>query len=108
MLLQDTERGEIIGLAFVVSTRDANELNGGTIMNELTVNAFWDEEAGVWVASSNDVPGLVAEAETMEKLVAVLQDRIPELLEANGKQVDEEIPFHVHSHIAAVAHRHPA
>ena len=64
-------------------------------MNELIVNAFWDEEAGVWVASSNsnDVPGLVAEAETMDKLVAVLQDRIPELLEANGKQVDEEYLF---------------
>jgi hypothetical protein len=29
-------------------------------MNELTVNAFWDEEAGEWVASSDDVPGLLS------------------------------------------------
>lgn len=58
---------------------ERNQVDGrAQPMNELIVNAFWDEEAGVWVASSNDVPALVAKAETMDKLVAVLQDRIPE------------------------------
>ncbi|MDB9536924.1 DUF1902 domain-containing protein [Dolichospermum planctonicum CS-1226] len=33
-------------------------------MSELSlkVHAFWDEEAQVWTASSEDVPGLVTEA----------------------------------------------
>jgi hypothetical protein len=34
------------------------------------VEAFWDEEAHVWVASSDDVPGLVTEADTMDKISA--------------------------------------
>jgi predicted RNase H-like HicB family nuclease len=50
----------------------------------LSVSAFWDPEAAVWVAESDDVPGLVTEAGTMEELVAKLKVLIPELLEANG------------------------
>jgi predicted RNase H-like HicB family nuclease len=48
------------------------------------VRAEWDEEAQVWVASSDDVPGLATEAETVERLSAKLQKMVPELLEANG------------------------
>ena len=48
------------------------------------VHATWDEEARVWVASSDDVPGLATEAETAEDLVQKLKILIPELLELNG------------------------
>ena len=48
------------------------------------VRAEWDADAGVWVASSDDVPGLVTESETLEALDAKLQTLVPELLEANG------------------------
>ncbi len=48
------------------------------------VLARWDGEAGVWVAESEDVPGLVAEAESPNALVEKLRVLIPELLEANG------------------------
>lgn len=50
----------------------------------VTVTAFWDAEANVWVAESDDVPGLVAEAETIEEPTAKLEVLIPELLELNG------------------------
>lgn len=50
----------------------------------LTVNADWDAEAGVWVATSEDVPGLVTEADSIEALKAKLQVLVPELLEANA------------------------
>jgi predicted RNase H-like HicB family nuclease len=50
----------------------------------LTVHATWDDEARVWVATSDDVPGLATEADDMDKLVAKLKTMIPELLEANG------------------------
>ncbi|MGH6943913.1 MAG: DUF1902 domain-containing protein [Geminicoccaceae bacterium] len=64
-------------------------------MREFKVTAFWDPEASVWVAESEDVPGLVTEAETMEALIAKLQVIVPDLLEANGVlQPDEtDVPI---------------
>jgi predicted RNase H-like HicB family nuclease len=48
------------------------------------IRAQWDSEAGVWVAESEDVPGLVAEADSPNVLVQKLRTLIPELLELNG------------------------
>jgi predicted RNase H-like HicB family nuclease len=53
-------------------------------MSPYQVKAEWDEEAGVWVASSDDVPGLATGADTVEALIEKLKVVIPELLEANG------------------------
>ncbi len=53
------------------------------IPNTLQINALWDDEAKVWVATSEDILGLVTEAETLEKLVAKLKVMVPELWEAN-------------------------
>ncbi|MGI8501468.1 MAG: DUF1902 domain-containing protein [Hassallia sp.] len=47
------------------------------------VEAFWDSEALVWVATSEDVPGLVTEAETIEALTQKLRVMIPELVVLN-------------------------
>lgn len=60
------------------------------------VHAEWDEEARVWVATSEDVPGLVTEAETVEALSAKLRIIVPELLEANGVVAEigsDEVPI---------------
>ena len=57
------------------------------------VHAVWDEEARVWVASSEDVPGLATEAETAEALVEKLKSLIPELLSANGSTDKKPIAF---------------
>ena len=59
------------------------------------VRAEWDEEACVWVATSDDVPGLVTEEATMEGLIKKLKVIIPELLEANGVDFDQVVPFEV-------------
>ncbi len=48
------------------------------------VNAVWDSEAAVWVAESDDIPGLVAEAATIEELERELHLLVPELLRLNG------------------------
>ena len=50
-------------------------------MKVIQVNAFWDDEAGVWVATSDDVPGLCTEASTIELLSQKIRVMIPELLE---------------------------
>jgi predicted RNase H-like HicB family nuclease len=77
----------------------------------ILVTADWDDEAGVWVATSTDVPGLVAEAETVEAMSAKLRILIPELLEANGvswPEWDGEVPFELLSRrmetVARAAH----
>ena len=67
---------------------------------KLIVRAFWDSEANVWVAESDDVPGLITESDNMEHLITKLHTLIPELLEENGMldQSDtQEIPFHLYS-----------
>jgi predicted RNase H-like HicB family nuclease len=48
-----------------------------------TVHAEWDPEASVWVATSDDVPGLCTEAGTIDALAAKLRVMVPELLELN-------------------------
>ena len=49
----------------------------------LKVDAFWDEEAQVWTASSEDIPGLATEAESLEALTQKLMVLAPELLQLN-------------------------
>ena len=48
------------------------------------VRAWWDEAAKVWVAESDDVPGLATGAANLDELVAKLRIIVPELLEENG------------------------
>lgn len=44
-------------------------------MHALVVVATWDDEAGVWSADSDEIPGLVAEAPTKEELEAKVRIR---------------------------------
>ncbi len=55
-------------------------------MTQITfkVEAFWDWEAEVWVATSEEVPGLVTEASTIEILTQKLREIIPELIVLNS------------------------
>ena len=50
----------------------------------IVVTADCDPEAGVWVATSRDLRGLVTEAETIEALRAKLPGMILDLLEEAG------------------------
>jgi len=69
-------------------------------MNEraYTIHADWDPEAEVWVATSDDVPGLATEAETIESLTAKLRIMVPELLEANHVLPAGSISFELTTH----------
>lgn len=57
------------------------------------VHASWDPEAQVWVATSDDVQGLVTEASTLEALDHKLKSLVPELLELNGQALDDNDRF---------------
>jgi hypothetical protein len=71
----------------------------------LVVHAMWDAEAGVWVATSEDVPGLATEAVSLDVLIPKLKIMIPELLDANGHAHADDIPFKLVGEINEVAHR---
>lgn len=54
-------------------------------MPDYTIDAFWDPDAAVWVATSDDCPGLATEAATVGALLAKLRIIIPELLHAAAR-----------------------
>ena len=69
----------------------------------LEIRAQWDDEAQVWVATSEDVPGLVTEASSIEALVERLRVIIPDLMELNLGIVGKQFEFHVISERTAIA-----
>jgi hypothetical protein len=50
------------------------------------VKMIWDREAEVWVATSEDVPGLVLESGSFDALLERVKYAIPELNELNGQK----------------------
>ncbi len=76
-------------------------------MEKIEVKAIWDDEVSVWVATSEDVPGLVTEAATAEELESKLLVLVPELLELNGGGCTvRDVPIHLHAERDFVAHCH--
>lgn len=61
------------------------------------VIAKWDDEAKVWVAFSDDVPGLATEADTLDELVAKIKVMVPELLAENVPEppLFDDYPFSI-------------
>ena len=54
-------------------------------MNEYTVLLTWDDEARVWIAESDDIPGLILESESLDTLMERVKTAGPELLELSGR-----------------------
>lgn len=52
----------------------------------LTIKVLWDQDACVWVAESEDVPGLVLESGSFDALIERLRYTVPEMLELNGSE----------------------
>lgn len=53
------------------------------MQNECKVNFEYDNEAGVWIATSDDVIGLILESESLDKLIEKVLNAVPELIELN-------------------------
>ena len=50
------------------------------------INLRWDAEAAVWIATSNDVPGLVLESGSFDALLERVKQAVPDLIVLNGAQ----------------------
>ena len=54
----------------------------------ITINILFDPEASVYVATSEDMPGLVVEAETYELVQSEVEALIPQLFKDNAHLMD--------------------
>lgn len=57
---------------------------------EYTINFTWDDKASVWIATSDDIPGLVLESGSFDALLERTRFAVPELLSLNAS---DEHPF---------------
>ena len=48
---------------------------------EYVIHFTWDDDAAVWIATSDDVPGLVLESGSFDALLERTRVAVPELLE---------------------------
>lgn len=67
----------------------------------IVVTVEWDPEGRVWIAQSDDVPGLVTGADTIEQLIEKLKIAVPEMLAENGVSFDAGLQFKVETRVAA-------
>jgi hypothetical protein len=66
----------------------------------LTIDARFDPEAGVWLATSADLPGLVVEADTWPAMIDEVRLVIPDLLELSGQSADKlSLTFRAEEHL---------
>jgi len=57
------------------------------------INFLWDSDVAVWVATSDDIPGLVLESGSFDALMERVRFAIPELLELNGLRSNPLVSF---------------
>lgn len=48
-----------------------------------TVKLFWDSDADVWIATSDDIKGLILESDSLDVLIERVRMAVPELLKLN-------------------------
>ena len=59
----------------------------------LKIIITWDNEAGVFMATSRDVPGLVTEADSIPAMIRKLEVMVPELMELHaGNKPEHHVP----------------
>ena len=62
---------------------------------EYTANLRWDPEAAIWIATSDDIIGLVLESGSVDALIERVRYAVPELLELNHQQPAAGIRFKI-------------
>lgn len=67
-------------------------------MEGYSIRLVWDDEANVWVATSEDIPGLILEEESADKLIQRVMLAAPEIIELNGVEKRQDFYFHCDRH----------
>ncbi len=61
------------------------------------IQLAWDDEAKVWMATSEDIPGLILEDESADKLIQRVMLAAPEIIELNGVEKRQDFWVQVSS-----------
>jgi hypothetical protein len=70
------------------------------MVRDISIKARWDGEAAVWIATSEDVPGLVVEAESWPSMIEEVRLVLPDLLELNGQATGKlSLTFKAEEHL---------
>ncbi len=56
------------------------------VIMEYKILMQWDEESQVWIATSDEIPGLVLESGSYDALIEKVRIAAPEILELNGQE----------------------
>ena len=70
-----------------------NKYEERSLIMTYTVRCVWDEEAMVWIAESDDIPGLVLESQSLDQLMKNVSLAVPELVEMNNLPVASELHY---------------
>ena len=67
---------------------------------DIGIQARWDGEASVWIATSSDVPGLIVEADTWPGMIEEVRLVLPELMVVRGlESKDISLTFKAEEHL---------
>ncbi len=70
----------------------------------IQIDARWDDEVHVWIATSVDAPGLVVEAASWQSMIDEVRAVLPDLLELDATGVREvSLTFKAETHLALAA-----
>ncbi len=70
----------------------------------IQIDARWDDEAHVWIATSGDAPGLVVEAPSWQTMIDEVRSVLPDLLELDATRArDVSLTFKAETHLALAA-----
>ena len=58
---------------------------------EYVIKINWDNEAGGWIATSDDVRGLVLESGSIDALMERVRYAVPDLLQENNQRFQNKI-----------------
>jgi hypothetical protein len=65
-----------------------------------TIDARWDGDAKIWLATSTDVPGLVVEAESWPAMIEEVRLVLPDLLELSAQDTGKlSLTFKAEEHL---------
>ncbi len=64
-------------------------------MKEYAVELYWDEESSTWVATSDDIPGLILGSGSVDVLMERVRFAAPEIMDLNNiDRTDCKLHFH--------------
>ena len=84
---------------YIVGRRGRSDMDARKIKDEngleYVVNFAWDDEAKAWIATSDDIDGLVLESDSLDDLMQRVMTAAPELIELNHLPVRPSMRFSV-------------